>query len=86
MMINFIAQLVAAPWNRLRRRECGAWQETDLGFASWTIDFEDNFAITVEHYRHCRRFCDGQSLHVQREPTAFNKERATDSISINYKL
>jgi hypothetical protein len=50
MMINFIEQLVAAPWTRLRRRECGAWQETDLGFASWTIDFEDNFGITVEHY------------------------------------
>jgi hypothetical protein len=49
------------------------------------IDFEDNCGVTVEHYRHCRRFCDGQSLHVQREPTTFNKERATDSISINYK-
>ena len=35
MVINFIEQLVAAPWNRLRRRERGAWQETkslDLGF------------------------------------------------------
>jgi hypothetical protein len=34
-MINFIEQLVAAIWNRLRRRERGAWQETrslDLGF------------------------------------------------------
>jgi hypothetical protein len=50
------------------------------------IDCKDNFGITAEHDRHCRRFCDGQSLHVQREPTAFNKERATDSISINYKL
>jgi hypothetical protein len=50
------------------------------------IDSEDNFGITAEHYRHCRRFCDGQSLHVQRESTTFNKERATDSISINYKL
>ena len=25
------------------------------------IDFEDNFGITMEHYRHCRRFCDGQT-------------------------
>jgi|ERR1022692_4898732 hypothetical protein len=25
------------------------------------IDSEDNFGITAEHYRHCRRFCDGQS-------------------------
>jgi hypothetical protein len=47
------------------------------------FDFEDHFGITVEHYRHCRRFCDGQSLHVQREPTTFNKERATGSISIS---
>ncbi len=34
-MINFIEQLVATLWNRLRRRERGAWQETrslDLGF------------------------------------------------------
>jgi hypothetical protein len=34
-MINFIEQLVAALWNRLRRRERGAWRETkslDLGF------------------------------------------------------
>lgn len=34
-MINFIEQLVAGIWNRLRRRERGAWQETrslDLGF------------------------------------------------------
>jgi Helicase HerA, central domain len=33
-MINFIEQLIAALWNRLRRRERGAWQETrslDLG-------------------------------------------------------
>ena len=34
----------------------------------------------------CRRFCDGQSFHVQREPPTFNKEHATASISINYKL
>jgi hypothetical protein len=35
VMINFIEQLVVAIWNRLRRRERGAWQETrslDLGF------------------------------------------------------
>jgi hypothetical protein len=84
------------------------------------IDFEDNFGITLGHYRldwtdpksetraiatlrrreiaaririslfvrhtNCRRFCDGQSLRVQREPTPFNKERATGSISINYEL
>ena len=34
----------------------------------------------------CRRFCDGQTFHVQHESTIFNKERATGSISINYKL
>jgi hypothetical protein len=47
------------------------------------IDFEDNFGITVKHYRHCRRFCDGQNFHVQREATTFNKERATGLISIS---
>jgi Cdc6-like AAA superfamily ATPase len=31
MMINFIEQLAAAPWSRLRRRECGAWQELVSG-------------------------------------------------------
>ena len=34
-MINFIEQLAAALWNRLRRRERGAWRESkslDLGF------------------------------------------------------
>ena len=39
--------------------------------------------LAAKHYWSCRRFCDGQSLHVQREATTFNKERATDSISIS---
>ena len=31
-----------------------------------TINFEHCSRTAVEHHWHCRRFCDGQSLHVQR--------------------
>jgi hypothetical protein len=41
--------------------------------------------IALEAHRYCRRFCDGQSLYVQREPTTFNKEGATGSVLISYK-
>ena len=34
----------------------------------------------------CRRFCDSQSFHVQREAITFNQERARGSISIGSEL
>ncbi len=45
--------------------------------------FETHPISLVIRLSNCRRFCDGQSLHVQREATTFNKERATGSISIS---
>jgi len=65
-------------------RSCTTWKQ--LGCSCGVIFHKTVCDSLFIRFVDCRRFCDGQSFHVQHGPTAFNKRLATVSISINYKL